>query len=170
MGGLVGGVSLCLGRRDSLGGGISFSLRALGAVRSGGGSLRRQSPGALTLSQPRRLGNRITLGLQGRLRRHQEPHNQARHQQRKTVHDKRRTQTKRSQGARNDRAQQVAQQERRRVITGNTAAHVGRGETHQQTHRGDREHDRANAGHRACGQQRPIIPGEGNHKRGHGHD
>lgn len=45
-----------------------------------------------------------------------------------------------------------------------------RGQAHQQTHRRDREHDRADTRHRTRTQQNPIIPGERNHKRRHRHN
>ena len=45
-----------------------------------------------------------------------------------------------------------------------------RGQTHQQTHRRDREHNRADTRHRTRTQQHPIIPGERNHKRRHRHN
>mgnify|MGYP001682987527 FL=1 len=47
---------------------------------------------------------------------------------------------------------------------------MSRGQAHQQTHRRNREHDRADTRHRTRSQQHPVIPSERNHKRRYRHN
>ena len=92
------------------------------------------------------------------------------HDQREPVDEEWRAHSPRGHHGAEQRPEHVAQQERRAVGRRAFAADVRRRHAHDQAHRRDGEHGRADAAEGAEDQQRPVVPGDADEQGRHGDD